>query len=326
MRIKIFTLLTLCLCGLSAAAQTAYDFSKLRMEDLGRGVIAVRKSPAEVFVTWRYLQEDPENVKFNVYRDGVRLNASPVAGVTYFVDAKSTAAAARYEVRPVVGSREGGAKSGSFTLPADAPEGYIPIPLDIPEPSFMPTGGQGTYSPNDCSVGDVDGDGEYEIFLKWDPSNSHDNAHNGYTGEVYIDCLKLTGERLWRINLGRNIRAGAHYTQFIVYDLDGDGCAELVCKTSDASVDGTGRIIGDAIADYREHNSKTQGRIMKGNEYLTVFNGRTGAAMATVDYLPGRGENGVWGDRNANRSDRYLAAVAFLDGVHPIVVMCRGYF
>ena len=323
MKTRILSLLALCLLGLTAAAQTAYDFSKLRMEDLGRGVVAVRKSPTEVFVTWRYLTQDPENIKFDVFRDGVRINGAPVAGITYFVDAANTSdAPARYEVRPASGK----GKSGSFTLPGNAPAGYIPIPLEAPEDRWAPNGERASYSPNDCSVGDVDGDGEYEIFLKWDPSNAHDNAHNGYTGEVYIDCLKLTGERLWRINLGRNIRAGAHYTQFIVYDLDGDGCAELVCKTSDATVDGTGKVIGDPDADYREHNSKTLGRIMKGNEYLTVFNGRTGAAMATVDYIPGRGENGIWGDRNANRSDRYLAAVAYLDGVHPSVVMCRGYY
>ena len=322
MKTKIIPLFVLFLSLLSAGAQTAYDFSKLRMEDLGRGVIAVRKSPAEVFVTWRYLSEDPAGIKFNVFRDGVQLNRQPVSGVTYFVDAKSSASAARYEVRPASGK----GKAGAFTLPEDAPVGYLPIPLDIPEDRWAPNGERASYSPNDCSVGDVDGDGEYEIFLKWDPSNAHDNAHNGYTGEVYIDCLKLSGERLWRINLGRNIRAGAHYTQFIVYDLDGDGCAELVCKTSDATVDGTGKVIGDPDADYREHSSRTLGRIMKGNEYLTVFDGRTGAAMATVDYIPGRGENGSWGDRNANRSDRYLAGVAYLDGVHPSVVMCRGYY
>ena len=318
----LFALFALCLAALSAPAQTAYDFSKLRMEDLGRGVIAVRQSPAEVFVTWRYLSEDPAGIKFNVFRDGVKVNAKPIANVTYFVDANASAAAARYEVRPASGK----GKAGAFVLPADAPEGYIPIALDIPSARIMPNGDRAVYSPNDCSVGDVDGDGEYEIFLKWDPSNARDNAHVGYTGEVYIDCIKLTGERLWRINLGRNIRAGAHYTQFIVYDLDGDGCAELVCKTSDGTVDGTGKVIGNPDADYREHTSQTQGRIMSGNEFLTVFNGRTGAAMATVDYLPGRGENGSWGDRNANRSDRHLAALAFLDGERPSVVMCRGYY
>lgn len=303
-------------------AQTAYDFSKLKMEPLGRGVIAVRKSPSEVFVSWRYLSSDPAGAAFDIYRDGVKVNDKAVKDVCWFIDGNSSSSAATYEVRP----RKGGLKSGSFTLPANAPEGYIPIALDIPAPQTMPNGEVATYSPNDCSIGDVDGDGEYEIFLKWDPSNSHDNAHNGYTADVFIDCLKLDGTRLWRVNLGRNIRAGAHYTQMMVYDLDGDGCAEMVVKTSDGTIDGTGKVIGDPTADYREHSESTLGRIMSGNEYLTIFNGRTGEAMKTIDYLPGRGENGSWGDTRANRSDRHLAAIAYLDGERPSVVMCRGYY
>lgn len=317
-----FLALLFVLCSLTCHAQTNYDFSRLKMEDLGRGVIAVRQSPTEVFVTWRYLGSDPSSIAFNVYRDGVKLNSSPVRNVTYFRDSYSSDAPALYEVRPVSGK----ARGGSFTLPEKAPVGYIPIALDIPANRTMPNGEVATYSPNDCSIGDVDGDGEYEIILKWDPSNSHDNAHTGYTGEVFFDCLKLSGERLWRINLGRNIRAGAHYTQFMVYDLDGDGKAEFVAKTSDSTIDGTGKVIGDASADYREHDRQTLGRIMSGNEFLTVFNGETGAAMQTIEYLPGRGENGSWGDRNANRSDRHLAAIAYLDGEHPSVVMCRGYY
>lgn len=315
----LITLLCMAACCL---AQTAYDFSKLKMEPLGRGVIAVRKSPSEVFVSWRYLSSDPAGAAFDIYRDGVKVNDKAVKDVCWFIDGNSSSSAATYEVRP----RKGGLKSGSFILPANAPEGYIPIALDIPAPQTMPNGEVATYSPNDCSIGDVDGDGEYEIFLKWDPSNSHDNAHNGYTADVFIDCLKLDGTRLWRVNLGRNIRAGAHYTQMMVYDLDGDGCAEMVVKTSDGTIDGTGKVIGDPAADYREHGKSTLGRIMSGNEYLTIFNGRTGSAMKTIDYLPGRGENGSWGDTHANRSDRYLAAIAYLDGERPSVVMCRGYY
>lgn len=320
---RLSTVLIILLCTAACClAQTAYDFSKLKMEPLGRGVIAVRKSPSEVFVSWRYLSSDPAGAAFDIYRDGVKVNDKAVKDVCWFIDGNSSSSAATYEVRP----RKGGLKSGSFILPANAPEGYIPIALDIPAPQTMPNGEVATYSPNDCSIGDVDGDGEYEIFLKWDPSNSHDNAHNGYTADVFIDCLKLDGTRLWRVNLGRNIRAGAHYTQMMVYDLDGDGCAEMVVKTSDGTIDGTGKVIGDPAADYREHGKSTLGRIMSGNEYLTIFNGRTGAAMKTIDYLPGRGENGSWGDTHANRSDRYLAAIAYLDGEHPSVVMCRGYY
>ena len=127
--------------------------------------------------------------------------------------------------------------------------------------------------------------------------------------------------------MGHNVRAGAHYTQFMVYDFDGDGCAEIIMKTSDGTIDGQGKVIGDAAADYREPGTPAnQGRILKGNEYLTVFNGRTGAAMQTIDYVPARGNLADWGDNRANRSDRFLAAVAYLDGIHPSVVMCRGYY
>ena len=206
--------------------------------------------------------------------------------------------------------------------------------MDKPEDGLTPAGDTYTYSANDASVGDVDGDGQYEIILKWDPSNAHDNSHDGYTGNVLVDCYRLTGEKLWRIDLGRNIRAGAHYTQFMVFDLDGDGKAEVVMKTSDGTVDGKGRVIGEARADYREkgilgENGRTprlQGRIMKGNEYLTVFSGLTGEALKTIDYVPLRGNIKDWGDNYANRCDRFLACVAYLDGIHPSVVMCRGYY
>jgi rhamnogalacturonan endolyase len=220
-------------------------------------------------------------------------------------------------------------------LPSNAPEGYIDIKLDVPADGVTPAGDKYTYSPNDASIGDVDGDGEYEIILKWDPSNAHDNAHDGYTGNVLFDCYRLNGEKLWRIDLGHNVRAGAHYTQFMVFDLDGDGKAEVVMRTSDGTTDGKGNIIGDATADYREpggyddnhkEHKVNQGRIMTGNEYLTVFSGETGEALKTIDYIPARGRLTDWGDARANRSDRFLACVGYLDGKHPSVIMCRGYY
>lgn len=247
-------------------------------------------------------------------------------------------------MRPVVKGKETNHKNGRYTLPANAPTGYIRIPMNKPANGVTPAGDTYTYSPNDASIGDIDGDGEYEIILKWDPSNSHDNAHDGYTGEVLIDCYRLNGEQLWRINLGKNIRAGAHYTQFMVYDLDNDGKAEVVMRTADGSIDGKGNIIGDATADYREPGEmytprkkkgdtrtpeprlRNQGRIFKGKEYLTVFSGMTGEALQSIDYIPQRNELKGWGDNRANRSDRFLACIAYLDGIHPSVVMCRGYY
>lgn len=298
-------------------AQPNYDFSKLQREHLGRGTVAVRESPSTVVVSWRYLSSDPMDESFDVYRDGKKVNKQPVKAATFFKDTYAGKEPALYTVKPAKGKMQ-----GSYRLPANAPLGYLNIPLNRPQGGTTPAGDAYVYSPNDASVGDVDGDGEYEIILKWDPSNAHDNSHDGYTGEVIVDCYKLDGTQLWRINLGRNVRAGAHYTQFMVYDLDGDGRAEVVMKTGDGTVDGIGTVIGDAKADYRTE----KGRILTGPEYLTVFNGLTGAAMQTIDYVPERGEVSDWGDSRANRSDRFLACIAYLDGIHPSVVMCRGYY
>lgn len=300
------------------------------VERLGRGAVAVRTSPDTVMVGWRYLSSDPLRVAFNVYRDGERLTPEPVAVSTQFLDPNASTRAARYEVRPVVDGRELPDGRGACVLPADAPCGYLEIPLQQPESQLMPDGSSCSYVANDASAGDVDGDGEMEIVLKWDPTNSKDNSHSGFTGTVFLDAYKMDGRRLWRIDLGRNIRAGAHYTQFMVYDLDGDGSAEVVAKTADGTVDGRGKVIGDPEADYRVGVGDTlpgrKGYIASGPEFLTVFSGRTGEALQTIDYIPPRGRLDDWGDNYANRSERYLAAVAYLDGQHPSVVMCRGYY
>ena len=306
-----------CLIAISSIAQPNYDFSKLKRERLGRGVIAIRENPSTVAVSWRYLSSDPMNESFDIYRNGEKINNHPLKDATFFQDAYTGTESVLYTVK----AREGKTES-SYQLPANAPSGYLNIPLNRPEDGTTPLGQNYFYTPNDASIGDVDGDGEYEIILKWDPSNAHDNSHDGYTGEVYVDCYKLNGQQLWRINLGKNVRAGAHYIQFMVYDLDGDGHAEVVMKTADGTVDGVGKVIGDVNADYRSE----QGRILTGPEYLTVFNGLTGEAMQTIDYVPVRGDLMGWGDSRGNRSDRFLACVAYLDGIHPSVVMCRGYY
>lgn len=304
-------------------AQPAYDFTKLKREKLGRGVVAVRESPSAVVISWRYLSSDPMDIVFNVYRDGVKLTDQPLASATYFRDINpDNHRSATYKIEALSQQANIALSGGVYTLPANAPEGYLNIPLNRPEGGTTPSGEKYTYAPNDASIGDVNGDGEYEIILKWDPSNAHDNAHDGYTGPVFFDCYRLDGTFLWRINMGKNIRAGAHYTQFMVFDLDGDDRAEIVMKTSDGTIDGKGKVIGNPDADYRAGN----GRILTGAEYLTVFSGTTGEALHTIDYIPQRGDLMGWGDDNANRSDRYLACIAYLDGIHPSVVMCRGYY
>ena len=287
-----------------------------QMEYLNRAPVAVRQSNSTVYIGWRMLGTDPAAISFNVYRDGVKLNTSPVTNSTNYVDHISNNGS--YTIRPVINNVEQTA-TAAVSVWANI---YKSVPLQIPAGGITPSGEAYTYNANDCSVGDLDGDGEYEIILKWDPSNAKDNSQSGYTGNVYIDAYKLNGTRMWRIDLGRNIRAGAHYTQFMVYDLDGDGRAEVAMKTADATVDGVGTVIGSASADYRN----ASGYVLSGPEFLTVFNGQTGAAMATADYLPARGTVSSWGDNYGNRVDRFVNAVAYLDGVRPSLIMGRGYY
>ena len=286
-----------------------------QMEFLNRGVVAVRVSAAKVYVGWRLFGTDPAGISFNVYRDGMLLNTTPITTSTNYED--NTPINGTYTVKPVINGTEGTA-SNPIALWAN---NQLSIPLQIPPGGTTPDGTAYTYSANDCSVGDVDGDGEYEIFLKWDPSALNHNS-GGYSGDQIIDCYKMNGTRLWRINLGRNINAGPHFTQFMVYDLDGDGKAEMACKTADGTVDGTGVTIGDPVVDYRN----TGGWVQSGPEFLTVFNGLTGAAMSTVSYQPARGQVTDWGDNYGNRQDRFVSAVAYLDGARPSLIIGRGYY
>ena len=311
----LYALMLLCLVITSTWAQTNYDLTKLKREKLGRGLIAVKTQDGKVAVSWRTLLSDKKGEPFDLFRNGTKLNKQPLTtGGTFFIDEHPLTTDATYEIRTTAQSSALSSQSSSvFHLPSNAPIGYLPIPLQKPE---------GRYSANDASVGDVDGDGQYEIFLKWEPWNAHDNSHDGMTDPVIIDCYRLDGTRLWRINLGRNIRAGAHYTQFMVYDFDGDGRAEMMCKTADGTTDGVGRVIGDSLVDYRNN----VGRILDGPEYLTVFDGLTGRALDTKPYIPERGDVSDWGDSKANRSDRFLAAVGYLGGTHPSAIFCRGYY
>lgn len=285
------------------------------MEWLDRGVVAVKVSNG-VFLSWRLLGTDPQDVAFNIYRNGILVNGTPLTGGTNFVDTAGTNNAS-YEVKAVIDGQEQLANKTTSVWAQQS----LTVNLNRPNGGSTPDGAY-TYSPGDASVGDVDGDGEYEIILKWDPSNQKDNAHSGYTGNVYIDAYKLNGQQLWRIDLGRNIRAGAHYTQFLVYDFDGDGKAEVVMKTADGTRDAAGTVIGNANADYRN----SSGYILTGPEYLTVFNGQTGRIMQTIPYPNARGNVSDWGDNYGNRVDRFLAGVAYLDGRRPSMIFSRGYY
>lgn len=310
-RVMIFFIAIIVLIGNKSFSQIQ------QLEKLDRGLVALPAKDKGIFLSWRLLASDQTNIKFNIYRNNIKINNEPIINSTNYVDTAGTLND-KYFIAPVINGIE---KEPSEEVIPWA-QIYHTIPLQKPADGITPDGVNYTYSPNDASAADLDGDGKYEIVLKWDPSNSKDNSQSGYTGNVYLDGIKLDGTLLWRIDLGKNIRAGAHYTQFMVYDLDGDGRAEVVCKTADGTVDGKGNVIGDPNADYRN----SSGYILSGPEYLTVFDGLTGKALFTTDYLPQRGSVSSWGDSYGNRVDRFLACVAYLDGEHPSVVMCRGYY
>lgn len=316
----------------SVRAQLMPSTPTSQMERLTRGVVAMPGSSG-LFVSWRLLGSDAANTTFDLL-DGERVVARNLA-VSNYNDAGGKASS-QYRVV----TRVDGVAADTSEVCTPWNDIYKHIQLD------RPTGGSDySYFPHDCSAADVDGDGEYELVVMWDPTNRKDNAQMGVTGQPILDCYEMDGRRLWRIELGGNIRAGSHYTQFLVYDFDGDGRAELICKTAPMSTDGQGKYVTEAADDeaIRNLNNKiyyrnSNGIIMRGAELLTVFDGTTGAALHTIWYNPNRaGGTGYvaaypaksfWGDDYANRSERYLACVAYLDGAdkHPSAVMCRGYY
>ena len=329
----------------SSTGYTDENVHTRQMEKLDRGLIAI-KTDGGVYLSWRLFDSEDnifgsadKNVSFNVYRDGKKI--SEVATKTNYVD---STVGTNYSVAPVINGVEG-EKCDAVTVYNNS---YFDIPLSKPddETIYDPSGNElATYSffPADCSTGDVDGDGEYEIIVKW-TSSERDVGSPGdpaYSGTVHLAAYKLDGTKLWKndIELGKNVYSSAHTVQFLIYDFDGDGKSEVMCQTSLGSKDGQGEYVSNAAqtdeeikaitdeenstADYRGY-----GRITEGKEFLTVFNGETGAAMDTISLPTTRGsENGVdYGDDFGNRSNRFVSDIAYLDGEKPYAIYLRGYY
>lgn len=330
MRKLIFSCLSI-LTTLGISAQGSYS-PTVKAETLDRGLVAV-KTDKGVFLSWRSLIDDPQDLSFDIYRGDTKINDTPIKSYTNFTDTEGTTDV-KYTVKAVKDDKvvETSAAVDVWETP------YMKVHLDRPEGGKTPSEGgkegkgyqEYTYTPDDVSVGDVDGDGEWELIVKWFPSNQADNSQRRYTGNTILDCYKLDGTKKWRIDLGQNIRSGNHYTQFLVYDFDGDGKAELICKTAPGTIDGQGKavLMGDDKVDddYRTKSGDNTGVVMSGPEYLTVFNGETGAEISTIAYNPPRNIRSDWGDSYGNRCERYLACVAYLDGEKPTGIFVRGYY
>lgn len=320
---------------------TPYSTPASQQENLDRGLVRINTSAASAVLSWRMLGSDDAHTSFLVLKNG-EVTGDTLRRATY----RRIAARSTDQLQLV--TLQNGVRTETLEPHTFSHTGYHLMNLDLPAP-----GPDYSYEPNDCSVGDVDGDGQYELIVKWNPTNAKDNSQGGVTGKVYLDCYRIfTGQKLWRIDLGVNIRAGAHYTQFLVYDFDRDGRAEVICKTAPGTLDGTGQYVSEAAtlstikrvnnkADYRT----SDGRINGGHEYLTVFEGLTGRAIHTIAYNPNRNNTATlsdaegtfnWDTRSGkndkgsygNRGERYLACVAYLGGPDecPSAVMCRGYY
>ncbi|HTV17870.1 MAG TPA: rhamnogalacturonan lyase [Polyangiaceae bacterium] len=288
------------------------------VENLDRGVVAVVQQGG-VYVGWRmfgyeYDRDNPARIAYNLYRDGNRI--ATVTDSTNFRDTGGAAGSA-YAVALVADGVEG-PRSAPVTPWA---QNFLRVPLESPGAN---------YNAHDSSLGDLDGDGQYEIVLLWQPNDARDNSQAGVTSNVFIDGLKLDGTRLWRIDLGPNMRAGEHYNQFIVIDADGDGRAELGLKTAPGTRDSSGQFLSKGPAqndDDAQVFRNADGYVLAGPEYFTVFDGLSGRELATAAYHTPRGTVASWGDNYGNRLDRYLAAAAYVDDTGlPSFVMARGYY
>ena len=159
--------------------------------------------------------------------------------------------------------------------------------------------------------------GKYEMIVKWDPSNSHDNSQSGYTATCISTLTSWTVRSCGASTWDANSRRGTLYS-VQVFDLDGDGKAEIAAKTADGTIDGTGHTIGDPSADFRYTNGYILDRAGVSDHFRRMKPAR---AALTTDYDPPRGNVADWGDGYGNRVDRFLAGIAYLDGEHPSLIL-----
>jgi rhamnogalacturonan endolyase len=327
-----FLILILCV-SLSIEAKTiAPRYNRIQMERLNRGMSAFYHGQGVVTIGWRLLTGDAPKKRFDLYRQTfsqinmevkeVKLNEKPLVNATFFVDKGVDSTLTNTYI--LKDSKTNKTIYAYSLTPSLTSKPYLSIRL-----TQIDGDKQMDYRPNMASVGDLDGDGEYEIVLKRQIGNLSSCQRGLSAGTIRLEAYKLDGSRLWQMNLGTNIREGSSYFSFTVYDLDGDGKAEIVCKTAEGTVFGDGSQIddtdGDGITDYVIHDGslKTFGKILSGPEFISVIEGSTGKELARANFIE-RGSPGLWGDETGDNVDRTLGGIAYLDGKRPSYVAVRG--
>ena len=326
---RLFAMMLLTAAIGSAAAQGDAGIQEQPVA-LKRGLMALHKSSGNL-VSWRARKSDSRNYKFKLFRgnatqqNGAVNNGNYIMGKTNFLDTNGSATHVyRLEVyddqnrliETEVSDKTWDNQNLYITLQGGAPTD--------------PTSANATYTPNDASFCDMDGDGAYEIILKWAPSNEKDAASSGTTSPAFYSCYKLDGTRLWMLHTGANIFNSAHTTPFIAWDLDGDGYGEFMVKTAPGAIDGQGKYVLLGNDSPTANLKGSRGKQETGSEYISVFDGRTGAELKTIYYHTAYADESTsfWGDSKMNRSERYLACIAWLDGEdrNPSAIFARGYY
>lgn len=275
-----------------------------QMEKLDRGLVAFAQNNGQVYLGWRLLKADSDDIAFNVYRStddkAIKLNDQPIITSTDFVDRNvPTKGSHQWWVVPVVEGKEQKASKRMSIVKHDSETAYVSIPL------------QGDYSFQKIGIADLNGDGALDYVVKQpgrgtDPGQGHWRPSPGtYKVEAYLN----DGSFLWSKDLGWNIEQGIWWSPMVVYDFDGDGKAEVALKTAPTDV------------DYR----KGEGRVLDGPEYCSVWNGMTGEEIARVDWIA-RGNVSDWGDSAGNRASRHQIGMAYLDGKRPSLLVIRGTY
>ena len=317
---KLITMALAAMMSVNVWAQRATD-------KLDRGLVAI-KTNSGVFCSWRILGEEYYDVKYNIYRDGSKLNDEPIS-VSNFTD-KSGAAGSTYTVSAVVRGKEQ-PQSKSVSVWA---QNYMEI---TPDHGSLTS----TYVPNDACMADVDGDGELEILMKFDNLSEINASYpkNGYNGEYSIaEVFKLDGTKLWWLDFGPNMGDFQNNEQNIVaYDWDQDGKAEAIIRAADGTTihmaNGETYVVGDATKNYRGATGGGANWFMHdGAEYLVYMNGATGEPYQVMDYPLKRLENGetdlnaAWGDGYGHRSTKHFFGAPYLDGRKASIFLARGIY